>query len=293
MRLTFALGLLLLLAACQQRPSESVRYYDYAHPDQVWELPKALGEASGVCIAGKDSLALIADESLSIYFFSPSKGKIIDSIPSSLLADIEDIALVEGKFHLLGSDGRLYVRHDSGWQIQQIALSTKSNPEGMALDAAHNRLLIACKGKPLDGNKGQRSIHALHLQPFRFDTLPIFRISTTQIARHPAGKAAMAQLQKASPKRNGRPRADDMVFQPSAIAVHPFNGRYFILSASSALLAEYSPQGSLMDLHALPRTSFPKAEGICFDPDGTLYIVSERGCKDCHATLGAFEWKTK
>ncbi len=67
----------------------------------------------------------------------------------------------------------------------------------------------------------------------------------------------------------------DMSFQPSGIAIHPITGNIYILGSVGNLLIVFSRDGTMLAMVKLRSRYFPQAEGICFSPDGTLYIANE------------------
>jgi len=61
---------------------------------------------------------------------------------------------------------------------------------------------------------------------------------------------------------------------PSALAIHPLTGDWYILSATNRLLAVYN-QGALKAVYPLPAEVYYKPEGMAFCPNGDLYLSSE------------------
>jgi uncharacterized protein YjiK len=67
----------------------------------------------------------------------------------------------------------------------------------------------------------------------------------------------------------------DLSFQPSGIAVHPKSGDLYILAAVGNLVMIFSREGKTLAMVELKSKHHPQPEGICFDPEGTLYIANE------------------
>ena len=61
----------------------------------------------------------------------------------------------------------------------------------------------------------------------------------------------------------------------SGIAVHPKSKRYYVLSHRSKELLIFGEDEKLLKVIALDPKLFPQAEGICFSPEGTLFISTE------------------
>lgn len=79
-----------------------------------------------------------------------------------------------------------------------------------------------------------------------------------------------------------RPRWLDIVTADlSSVTVHEPTGQWFFLSAASGLVVQYDESGRLVDTFPLWRSfrglthSIPQAEGMTFDDQGRLFIVSE------------------
>ena len=69
---------------------------------------------------------------------------------------------------------------------------------------------------------------------------------------------------------------EKLEFNPSAIAVHPVTHDIYLLSTrDNKCMAVYSHQGILKAFQYIDAELMPQPEGICFSPDGKLYISSE------------------
>jgi uncharacterized protein YjiK len=65
-------------------------------------------------------------------------------------------------------------------------------------------------------------------------------------------------------------------FYPSAIAVHPVTHDVYILSTKDTkCMAVFTHSGELKYVSTISADLMPQPEGICFSPDGTLYISTE------------------
>ena len=88
------------------------------------------------------------------------------------------------------------------------------------------------------------------------------------------------ELQKFDPeigrKANGKGQKIPQV-KPSGIAVQPKTGDYYVLAAEGSRLLVVNRKGKVQSSVALDKALFKQPEGICFAPDGTLYIASEGG----------------
>lgn len=64
----------------------------------------------------------------------------------------------------------------------------------------------------------------------------------------------------------------DVSFQPSGMAIHPVSGNIYIIASVGNLLMVYSKESIMLAMIKLRSEYFPKPEGICFSPDGSLYF---------------------
>ena len=65
-------------------------------------------------------------------------------------------------------------------------------------------------------------------------------------------------------------------FFPSAIAVHPVTHDIYIISTKDTkCIAQFTHDGKLKAFDYLDKDMFLQPEGICFDPQGNLYISTE------------------
>ena len=80
-------------------------------------------------------------------------------------------------------------------------------------------------------------------------------------------------------------------FGPSGIAVHPLSGDIYVLSSRGKILVQLDAEGKYLDAWKLDKKNFKQPEGICFAPNGDMYISNEgRGGK---ANLLHFKWKSR
>jgi len=58
-------------------------------------------------------------------------------------------------------------------------------------------------------------------------------------------------------------------------SIHPKTGNYYVLSANAHRLVVMNRNGKTLSSVALDPKLLRQPEGICFSPDGTLFIASE------------------
>lgn len=240
--------------------------YDLSHPSKSWTLPEALKEISGQVWIDNNHLLAIEDLHPILYLIKlGNKARIEKQIAfkkvSDKKTDIEDIALVNKTVYALWSHGILYkIKHwESDPETKKLVtpLSKENNTEGLCYDPVSRNLLIACKNVSdvSDEKKSTRSI-------FEFDLKADTLINEPFMLIH---------------KKDFKKVADEKLeFFPSAIAVHPITHDIYILSTKDTkCMAVYNYKGGLKSFQWINKDILLQPEGICFAPDGTLFISSE------------------
>jgi hypothetical protein len=64
-------------------------------------------------------------------------------------------------------------------------------------------------------------------------------------------------------------------FQPSGIAIHPRSEEIYIISSVGKLLIILNREGKVLDVKEFDPAIFRQPEGICFSPEGDMYISNE------------------
>jgi uncharacterized protein YjiK len=269
---SFILLLLFLsnLTACSQGNNTNTLFerpgykfpYDLAEPDKSWKLADALYEISGLSYIDSQRLACVQDENGIIYIFNLISGKIEREIDFGDNGDYEGIEIIENDAWVLKSNGTLFKVKDylqttlPNVKKHPTVLTDKNNAEGLAYDPVNKNLLIACKGDPfMDDRKGSgyKAIYSFDLETKLIDTEPFLLI----------------------PEKIIKYYNSDATFKPSGIAIHPVTGNVYILGSVGKLLLVFSRMGEMLAVIHLNPKIFTQPEGICFSPDGTLYISNE------------------
>jgi uncharacterized protein YjiK len=236
--------------------------FQLSKPDKLWKLPFTLVEISGLSFTGDDRLACVQDEKGIVYIFNQHAGEVEAEVIFGEDGDYEDIEIVENDAWVLKSNGTLYKVADylkkavPGEKKYPTALSGKNDAEGLAYDPVSKTLLIACKENPfVDEKKGSgfKSVYSFNLETKLIDLNPFLLISQDTIRHYKGGST----------------------FKPSGIAIHPITGEVYILGSVGKLLLVLSRAGEMLAVINLNPMVFPQPEGICFSPDGTLYISNE------------------
>ncbi len=272
--------------------------YNVNQPDQTWKLPDKLNEISGVSFIDKYRLACVQDEKGNIYIFNLFSGEIERKIDFEKDGDYEAIEIVKNDAWVLKSNGTLYKiknylnENEDDVEKYPTILTQKNDTEGLGYDANTNRLLLACKGHPFIDDKKGKNFKALYffdietnlldLDPFLLIDLDFIKDLKNYNTVTKLGVELLANLDHSK---------GDLSFQPSALAIHPLTKNIYILASVGNLLVVYSPEKEIQTVIQLKSGVHPQPEGICFSPDGTLYISNEG--KKKKGTISVFYPKTQ
>jgi uncharacterized protein YjiK len=263
--------------------------YDLSTPTTSFNLDASLHEISGLSATANDrQLACLQDESGQLFYIDTKTGQSTPSVIFQNSGDFEGIEFVNNTLWATTSKGKLYKiwnldKTPFDFEIIKIESLKKANIEGLGYDKLNNRLLLAAKGDKADGAT-LRTVWAFDLQNqtpspiesgFRTSTvLKAFDIQLSDFQDFLKNKTepAYAKLIKDYIET---PSTTGFEFGPSGIAVHPLNGHIYIVSSVNKVLLVLSADGKILDMVKLDKTLFQQPEGLCFSPDGTLYISNE------------------
>jgi uncharacterized protein YjiK len=240
--------------------------YDLANPSRSLVLPIELKEISGIAYYKKNQLACIEDEWGAIYLYDYSSNQIIARYNFAKAGDYEDITIVDTMVYALRSNGRIYRIKNLGLEKQKdkhykTILSGRNDSEGICYDADRKALLIACKGSP--------RLSASHIPPDE-KAIFAFDLDSKDILLPPAYTLDFMTI------RNLTGTAiNHEAFQPSGIAIHPQSGHIYLISSVGKLLMVLDSGGQVLAIVPLKPRLFKQPEGICFSPEGTLFISNE------------------
>ena len=255
--------------------------YDVNKPDKMWKLPKNLREISGLSYIDRNHLACNQDEKGNIYIFNINKGEVTEKIDFGDDGDYEGIEIIGDNAWMVKSNGTLYKvkdyqSNDLKVKEYKTKLKKKNDVEGLGYDPISQKLLIACKGHPyLEERSGKdfKAIYGFDLESKELNLKPELLIIMDSIKFYKdfntmayLGMDLLAYFDDAK---------GDLSFQPSGIAIHPITGNIYLISSVGNLLLILSREGEMLAMVKLRSKYHPQPEGICFNPDGTLYISNE------------------
>ncbi|GAB4023945.1 SdiA-regulated domain-containing protein [Spirosoma koreense] len=259
----FLVGISLLLLSCGTPSSSSEQPktgkldplfklpYQLDSPAETYKLPKELKEISGLSYYEKDKLLCVQDEDAVAYVFDTKKQAISEEFGFGGYGDFEGIEYVNGDIYALESNGNLFRFKPGSKQIGKTKtdLPKKTEVEGLGYDPKTKRLLIAVKKGKGSSEKAVYSYDLLNKAVFRDMSLNDEQLTAAGI--------------------------DPKTYEPSAIAVHPITGEWYILTSVGKRLVITSRRAKIIYSEPLDPKQFVQPEGICFAPNGDLFIASE------------------
>jgi uncharacterized protein YjiK len=276
------------LSFCNPPPDVDVPHtgegfsYDLETPDARYKLPGYLEEISGLSFISKGKVACVQDEKALIYVLNLEKEKLIEKVDFGKDADYEDIAVVDKTAYVLRSDGDIFRIKDFRKKNRKVRkfetpLKEKNNTEGLAYDPLSTSLLIACKGSPsIDKDKpfkGFKAVYRFDLKEEELVEDPYFLIDLDELT----GYRDLSSLKRFSLRvaKGLRMIESETIFKPSGIALHPIDDDFYIIASKGKLLIILDREGKVRDVKELDPKLFRQPEGICFSPDGDMYISNE------------------
>ncbi len=232
--------------------------FNIAKPEIKIELSKELKEISGLSWFAKNRLAAIQDEAGTIYIMDSNTGEIKEKIRFSLPGDFEGVEFVDGSLYAITSGGTLFsFKINNPKKVERIEtpLYWKNNTEGLAYDVINHRMLIACKdqaGIKESQIKG-KAIYSLDLSNHRLSEKPVVVLRKNALEK-------FIKIDK---------------FKPSALSIDPLTGNIYILASVGNLLIVLNNRFGVIAVTKLPAKIYGQPEGICFSPEGDLYISNE------------------
>lgn len=250
------------------------RFYDLSNPSQRWDLPGDLEEISGLSFYKKNKLACVQDEDGIFYIYDLKKKEISREESFGEKGDYEGVEVIGDTAFILKSNGHVYYFHIKSHEIGEVSkvktdLSSKNDTEGLGFFDEPDELLIACKEAP--GTKKvkiekSRSIYRIKKSDKNFKKNPKYIIDSKSYNKMLEKKGLNKKLHKP--------------FKPSGVAVHPITNYVYVIGTVGKMMIILTPDGEIDNLVPLDPALFRQPEGICFSPDGDLYISSEgRGKK--------------
>lgn len=242
-------------------------------------LEPELDEISGIAWdATRGQLLAEEDESGDIYLLD-KEYRIRQKLPFAQRGDYEDIVWTEDRIYVLRSDGTIFAMNYDGQAVSSPVTyeytGKKAEFESLLWDKDEGRLLLVAKsaGKGKKESKGKKEratpVVALDTATGAFSEEPVHILSWDAI-----GEKAGHELKS---------------FNPSGAAVHPVNDDIYLLSSMQKLLVVCNSRWEVQQVTALDPEQFRQPEGMTFDTEGNLYIVSEAAGREPILHLLSFQ----
>ncbi len=225
--------------------------YQLSAPLETYKLPKELKEISGLSYYKADQLLCVQDEEAVAYVFDTKKKAVTQDFGFGGYGDFEGIEYINGEIYALESNGNLFRFKPGSTQIgrTKTELPKKTEVEGLGYDPKTKRLLIAVKkGK----GSSDKTVYSYDL----------------------VNKAVFNDMSLNDEQLEGA-GIDPKTYEPSGIAVHPITGEWYILTSVGKRLLITNRQAKIIYSEPLDAKLFRQPEGICFAPNGDLFIASE------------------
>ena len=246
--------IVLVVIACfpKKKASDYNISYDFQNPTHSINLPKNLKEISGLSFYKENQLACVNDEKGTVFIYDLLQENVVDQIEIGKNADYEGIEVVDEEIFIMKSNGKINGFKINGGEERKIDCTHDDvkEYEGLGYNPKTKSLLLVTKELKKDKND-KKIIFAYDLEKEKLSK----NISISEdIIKDSNGKK---------------------VFAPSGIAVHPLTGEIYVISSQGKKLLILSEKGEKLALVELNQLLFQQPEGICFTPNGDLYISSE------------------
>lgn len=254
--------------------------YNFEEPVLTMNLPLALLEVSGLSYyPTTNQLLAVNDERGWIFFLNATTGEVEGKETFSGNGDFEGIEWTGQKISIVKSNGNVHF-YDMEKNEAEKAIKTDLRPsndiEGLGYDADNNQLLLACKGNPnlgkSDKYKKVKNIYSFDLGKNELNPDPFLSVEDDIVEDYIKDFADKNDLSKKK-KKKLKGRVND--FSPSGIAIHPKTKDFYMISSQGKLLIIFNENKELQEVHFLDEKIHRQPEGICFAPNGDLFISNE------------------
>lgn len=226
----------------------------------TYHLPADLDEISGIYYYEKDTtIFAIGDEMGWLYKIRLDTPLRVERWRFSGTGDYEDITLVDSTFFVLKAKGKMEKFSFSGTAIStlkaiEIPQPGKREFETIFFDRERGRIACICKD----------------CKAAKDSDVPVWFFDPR------AGSFSSSVIDMAEAlKKLGNTDLDQ--FKPSAGAIHPITGEWFLIASVNKALAVLDERQNLKQVYPLDPGIFNQPEGLTFTPAGDLIISNEIG----------------
>jgi hypothetical protein len=246
-------------SSAKDRPRISA--YDLEKPEK-FSMPESLLEISGITFyQGKpDTIYAIQDEDGKLFRLAWNVKKQYNS-KFARSGDYEDVAIIKDRVIILKSNGTLYTfsfddaKYEEIDEVQEWKdILPEAEYEGMHADELTGILYIICKSCGTKKSDGKVPIYAIQTGE-TFQLIKTYEMDANSI------KSFTGSVKSG--------------FRPSALARHPLNNDWYMVSAVNKLLVITDSNWKIKEAGYLSSNTFVQPEGIAFDKAGNMYISNE------------------
>ncbi len=273
MRQAVTLSVVAVLLSGSPSPSALDGYAIAKGGDARWELPNTLREISGLAATPDGRVFAHGDERALIVELDVSRGRTIKAFTMGrhgARGDFEGMAVADGRFWLVTSDGILYESSEGAngghveFRTYDSGVGTQCEVEGLAYDPTVRALLLACKVPRVRALRGVVAIFTWSIPRRALVSRTPLRVRVDAIAR----------------------TAGVSTFHPSGLERESTTGHWLLVAARERAVVEITADGRVIAGAALSRRGHPQPEGITVASDRTLLIADEGGNR--RATLTTY-----
>jgi hypothetical protein len=265
MRISLSILLsLVCLTGCSQKEKKNTlpvlpQGYDISRIQKI-KLSEDLEEISGIFYdtAGPRIIAE-NDEEGKLFALDPQTGKIIIHTTFKEAGDFEDLIRIGNFWYVMRSNGNIFKVNGAFTdsvkaEVFKLHLPGFNNFETIFYNASVQKAYLICKQCESDSGK-RISIYAFDPKTSTYDDKPV-----------------MAMI----PDRSMLPIEDSVsIIKPAAAAIHPITGEWYIMASVNRLLIVADNTGKWKKVYPLDKEWFKQPEGMCFAPNGDLYVSNE------------------
>jgi hypothetical protein len=246
-------------SSAKERPRIST--YDLEKPEK-FSMPESLLEISGITFyqGNPDTIYAIQDEDGKLFRLAWNEKKQYNS-KFARSGDYEDVAIIKDRVIILKSNGTLYTFSFDDAKYEEIDevkewkdILPEAEYEGMHADESTGMLYIICKSCGSKKSDGKVPIYAIQ-------TGETFQLAKTYEMDANSIKSFTGTVKSG--------------FRPSALARHPLNNDWYMVSAVNKLLVITDSNWKIKEAGYLSSNTFVQPEGIAFDKAGNMYISNE------------------
>lgn len=235
--------------------------YDLLAPTEKIDLTYVLEEISGLAWYN-GNIACVNDEDGEIFIIS-TEGEIQQQINFGSAGDYEGIAVAGKDIFVIKSNGDIYKFSSFEKKTEEfdMPLAGRHDVEGLTFNAKTNSLLIANKDDAgIDDDIDGRGFYSFDIKNNRLSKKSLFVVHQEDVNQRIIERESGFKIRE---------------FAPSGIAIHPQSGNIYIISHRGKALVVLDEFYNVLEAVRLSSRVFKQPEGICFSPDGTLYISNE------------------